>query len=535
MKKLYPALVMLLLISCNKRPEKNSVFYRNIGSAPSSLNPISSQTEGSAVTVLGYVFESLLTKDIDSYEWKPALAKEWKVSKDKLSFKFVLRDNLKWSDGTPLTSEDVKYSFDIIFKDKFNAVPIRPYYEGIKEVKIIDERTVEFIAKDKQYKNFDVAAGLTVIPKHHYDVDKKKSYFNKNVLGSGPYKIEFFKRGSRILLAKNNLWWGFQQKNNKEWNFKKIVLRFVKDEMVQMQMLKKGSLDFLGLRPDMYIKHTKGKVWGKDVHKVKVTSKAPSGYTFIGWNLKDAILKDKKVRIALNHLINRELMIQKFEYDMKILSQGPVHPGSPYFAKNLPQYDFNPKKSLRLLRSAGWKDLDGDNILDKYINGKKYSLRITILEPYQPYEKYLTIFKEDAKKAGVEINIRFMEWNSFVKMLDEKNFQAIRLAWSSTVDWDPRQIWHSKSIKGGSNFISYSNPKADKLIDQSKYIYDRAERIKVLSLVQKMIVEDAPYAWLITGDLKLYGVADRIEKEKDTYNYGIGLEFWKFKSEFRKK
>ena len=129
------------------------------------------------------------------------------------------------------------------------------------------------------------------------------------------------------------------------------------------------------------------------------------------------------------------------------------------------------------------------------MTGKKRKFSITILEPNEGFVKYLTVFKEDARKAGVEINIKLIEWNSFVKLLNEKKFEAVRLAWTAVVDWDPKQIWHSDSIDGGSNFISYSNPEVDRLTDKARLIQDRDERIEVLQKVERLIVEDAPYVW----------------------------------------
>ncbi len=534
MMKLLPiVLVCLTIIACNRRPKMNSAFYINIGNEPSKLSPIGN-TDGAASDVYGYLFEGLLTKDVHDYSWKPALATKWEVSEDKKSFKFKLREGVKWHDGKEFTAEDVKFSFDILFKDKFNTIAIRSYYEGLKEVKIINKYEVEFIAKDEFWQNFDRAAGLTIYPKHFYEQDKKKSYFNKNLLGSGPYKMALYSRGNRIVLERNEDWWGFKDPNQKEWNFPKIVLRFVSDKTVALEMLKKGALDFLGLAPEDYVKKAVGPGWGKKYHKVLTQNKTAKGYNFIGWNMKHPILKDKKVRKALYHLVNRKLMIEKFEYGYSVPAKGPVYPSSPYANRELDVIKFNPKLALNLLRKAGWEDTDGDNILDKIIDGKKKKLSITILEPYEGFMKYLTIFKEDAKKAGVEINIKLIEWNSFIKLLEERKFDACRLAWSVPLDWNPIQIWHTDSYKGGSNFVGFSNKEADKLMIKAKYIHDRSERIKVLNKVQKLIVEEYPYVWFTYKASTMYAHTNRIKKEVETYNYSIGTSFWDFKSKMRK-
>lgn len=535
MKYIIIAAALLTALGCQQRPKRNIAFYNNLGGEPTTLHPLKGATDGYTSDVGDYVYESLLGKDLDTYEWEPRLAVEWEVSDDKRTFTFKLREGVKWHDGTPFTARDVKWSYDAIFDDKYKAIAIRPYYEGIKKVEVVDDLTVKFHAKDDYYKNFDIAAGMDVLPKHFYEQEGKGSaFFNKNLVGTGPYKLALYKRGNRVVLERNQDWWGFKDPDQKEWNFPKIVLRFVSDNNVEMEMLKKGSLDFITLRAEQYVKKAVGPMWGKDVHKVLTRNKSPKGYNFIGWNLKHPILRDKRARKALYHLVNRELMIEKFEYGYSEPAAGPVYPQSPYHDKSIKPVEYDPKKALKILRASGWKDSDGDNILDKVIDGKKRKFSITILEPYEGFMKYLTVFKEDAKKAGVEINIKLMEWNSFVKLLDEKKFEAVRMAWRASVDWDPTQIWHSKSIDGGSNFISYSNPEVDRLADKARYIHDREERIKVLRKAERLIAEDVPYVWFTYKDSTMYGHTDRIKKEKDTYNYGIGTSYWDFDSEMRK-
>jgi ABC-type transport system substrate-binding protein len=188
---------------------------------------------------------------------------------------------------------------------------------------------------------------------------------------------------------------------------------------------------------------------------------------------------------------------------------------------------------LKILRAAGWKDMDGDNILDKVIDGKKTKLSFTILEPGKDYVKYLTLFKENAKAAGVEVNIKVIEWNAFIKLMEERKFDALRLAWGGgSMQWDPKQVWHSSSIENkGSNFISYSNPTVDKLIDKARETMDDKKRIPILNEIYKTIAEDHPYVFLFYRGYELYFHSNKIQKQKETYKYGIGTSFWTPKAE----
>jgi ABC-type transport system substrate-binding protein len=364
-----------MLISCSRRPSRNIAFYMDIGNEPSSLHPINQPFDGAAVRVREKVIESLVTRDIDTYDWEPMLAKSWTISEDKLTFTFKLREDVYWHDGKKFTAEDVKFSFDAFFDDKFTGAAMRPLLDGIKSVEIVDDYTVKFNAKDAYYKNFDTAAQLDILPKHFYEQKgKSKGFFNKNLMGTGAYKLDIYKRGNRVVLKRNDQWWGFKNPENKEHNFEKIVMRFVSNMNVNLEMLKKGSLDFAGMTPDMFVKRTTGPEWGTKVHKVKTRNKSPKGYNFIGWNLKHPILKDRMVRKALYHLVNRELMVEKFEYGMSEPAVGPIYHSSPYHDNTLKPIQYNPKLALQILRDRGWKDTDGDNILDKVIDGKKNEL-----------------------------------------------------------------------------------------------------------------------------------------------------------------
>ena len=127
-----------------------------------------------------------------------------------------------------------------------------------------------------------------------------------------------------------------------------------------------------------------------------------------------------------------------------------------------------------------------------------------------------------------------IEWSSFIKLIDEKKFDAVRLGWGGGgQSWDPKQIWHSDSIKGGSNFISYSNKKVDRLIDEARLVYDQEKRRDKLFVVQELIADDYPYVWISFPKFSLYGHTNRIYKEKATYPYGIGTSYWKLKSDMK--
>lgn len=531
--KYFIALVLtlgLIQTSLAATPKKGSTFFYNLGQGPTTLNPLSS-TDLYATMVQQQIVESLLERDLETFEWKPALAKEWEVSKDGMEYTFTLRDGVKWHDGKPLTVEDVKFTFDAIVhpENKYKTAHMKPFYENIKSCEIIGKNKVKFTAKKKYFQNFAVAAGIEVVPKHLYEnpSKKQKKKLNKTLVGTGPYMLDKYKRGKNLVLKKNPNWWGDASGERKaENNFNKIFMRFIKDGTIAITRAEKGDLDYIDLTSEEFVKKTNSGKWGKEIFKFKVQNKAPVSYGFIGWNLTNPIFKSKQVRKALYHLVNRDLMIEKFRYGLSLPATGPLYRQSEYADPTVKPIGFDPKKALDMLMADGWK-VGSDKILEKKINGQMTKLSFTILEPNKEFMKYLTVFKEDAKKAGVDVRLKFVEWSTFIKLLDERKFEAVRLGWGGgSVDWDPKQIWHSASIKGGSNFIGYNNPKVDKLIDEARVLMDKKARKEKLREVFRIIADDVPYVFFFNDKYKFYANRKRIKKNKDTLEYGIGRAYW---------
>lgn len=508
-------------------PKGGTVNY-NLLAEPPTIHPIAS-TDYYSDVIKSMIFDSMVTRDLNSYEFKPRLAEKWEISKDKKVFIFHLRKNLTFHDGKPITAEDVKFSFDAIFEPKYKAAHMRPYYEGIEKVEVIDPYTVKATAKDTYFLNFNVIAGMTIIPKHIYSDIDASAKMTRTAIGSGPYKIDKFEKGQRIVLKRFDKWYGFTADDQKGiYNFDTINYRFIKEENVLIESVKKGDIDLMDFRyPDVYIQKTQGAPFGQTVFKNQVENSSPKMYFYIGFNFRKDLFKDKNVRLALSHLMNREEMNKKFRYDMSLLATGPTYVQSDYANPDVKPILFDPKKAQELLAKAGWKDSDKDGILDKTVNGKKVDFKFSLIHAAKDREKYMTSYKEDLKKVGIEMEIKLLEWNSFLKVVDEGNFDALSMGWSAGVEWDPKQIWHSSNaIPGGSNFIAYKNTEVDKLIDKARNEVDRNKRITMLRKVYKMIADDVPYIFMYNDKFFLYVNSDKVSKHGSTMKYDVGNDYW---------
>lgn len=527
-------IAFLLVAGCTSQPgggAREQAFLLDISADPTTLNPITSSDAYSSM-IQTKVHDSLCVRDDDTYEWLPALAESWNVSADGKTFTFKIREGVKWSDGQPLTAEDVKYSFDVYFeKDRFNAPHMMVYLENIQDATVIDPLTVRFRTKTLYFKNFDViAGGLTIIPKHYYSQgDVKDPKFNLTLVGTGPYILDEWSKGRRIVLKKNPNYWGDAVPYFKERaNFDRILYRIVKEEAVSLELFKKGDLDYTGLTPEQYTAQAKGGDWGKRLIAVKGENSASTNYNygFIAWNQLNPLFKDRDVRVALSHLINRDHMIEKFLFGMREKAVGPFGNRSSATNPKVKAIDYNPEQALALLKKAGWSI--GPNGLSKKINGKDTLFEFTLLGANPDFEKYLTIIKEDMKKVGITMNIRVVEWNSFIKLLDERKYDAVTLAWSvNSLEPDPKQIWHSSAIAPpGHNFVSYSDKELDRLIDQVRVTMDAKKRIPIYHRIHEIIARDQPYSFFFNQKNYLYAVNARIQRKQDSFKYAIGTETW---------
>lgn len=516
------------------KPPQGGTFYYPLRSEPERLHPINS-SDLYARYVQQYVVEGLLKTNLDTYELEPGLAEKWESAKDGKSYTFYLRKDVKFHNGEELTAELVKWNYEARMDDAYKAFNVRPYLENVDRVEVIDKHTVKFHIKKKYFANLDAIGSYTIlgiVPKSVYGNPKDKKA-NKLVVGSGPYIMDKYEKGSYIRLKRNPNWWGIKSANppailKGTHNFDNIQFRFVKEENVRLEMLKKGQLDFDELSAEQFVKKTEGKPWGEKVLKKEVENDEPKSYGFVGWNFKNPIFQDKNVRKALAHLMNRPVMNEKFRYNKSYLATGPWYLQSPYADKDVKPIGYNPEVAKKLLAKAGWKDTDKDGVLDKIIEGKKTNFSFSLMYANRDVEKYFTMYKEDLKKAGILVELKVVEWNSFVKSLDEQKFDAVALSWGGgSVHNDPKQIWHSESAQpGGSNFISYKNKEVDKLIDQGREIEDSEKRKIIWKKVYRMIAEDAPYALLFVDKYYHYAISNRLGQPKATFQYDVGKAYW---------
>jgi len=518
-------------------PKKGEIHYRT-PSDPKVMNPVLSDDAYSGA-VEEYLWMPLMSLDPDTLHFIPALAESYTVSDDKKSYTFHLNPKALWQDGTPVTAEDIRFTYDLILNPKTHSAALRSYYAGIS-VTVKDSHTVVFHVKEPQFDNLFTLATFKPIQAKQF---KNSRDFNEDKgimapVGNGPYVLEKFERGQKISFVRNKNWWGKDLATEKaRYNIDRVELEIISDTNLAYERLIKGSIDDLDITPEQWVSKVNGvdknkfsntHTQSKSLWALKESNKYPKPYSFIGWNSKNPIFQDKDTRKALSYLVDYKKINEKVMFNLSEQSTSPF--GS--FTKNSNQdlrsptqiISYNTKKAAELLKASGWKN-EGGSTLVKNINGKQVPFQFTldIVNISPTATKIAQILKEDLKVFGIQMNIRSLEWNSFLGKLEQRDFDAVMLGWTATLFPNARQIWHSQSqALGGSNFVSYSNPTVDTLIDNANQEFNSEKRNNIMQKINTLIYEDQPYTFLFEPKFVLEGLNTRIQSPKWLTEYAGG-------------
>ncbi len=467
-------------------PVEGDWLIYHLGAEPGTLNPIVATDAYEGIINGGNIYETLIERDNETLELKPLLAESWEISEDKLTYTFKIRQGVKWHDGAPFTSADVVFSYKTIMDPKVDAPQLRSYYQEIRDVEAIDDYTVKFTYARPYFLALEFCGGMPIVPKHIFE----KGDFNTNPagrkpVGTGPFKFVKWTTGREVVLEKNPDYWGEKPHLNR------IVFRIITDSSVALQVLKRQELDVASLTPIQWEKQTNSPDFKK--HFDKFSYFTPN-YSYIGWNSKRPFFADKRVRTALTHLVNRELILDKVMYGLGAIVTNPFYINSPEYDKSIEPIPYDPAAARKLLEEAGWVDHDNDGIRDK--DGVKFSFEFLIPGGSETGEKIATILKEELDGIGIDMTIRKTEWAVFTTRLNERNFDAVTLAWSMGIESDPYQIWSSTQAEAGSNFIGFKNAETDKLIEEARKEFDRDKRIELYRQFSEIIHEEQPYTFL---------------------------------------
>ena len=442
--------------------------------------------------------------DYETYELIPYVAKHWSLAADKLSMTVTLDERAKWADVTPLTADDVVFTWQMIFDPKNDTASTRAYLDGIEGWEKINATTVKFKFKRLHFSNVNRVLGAFLLQQAAYSGKNFNKDFTDKIFSAGPYSLDSqnTKKNRKIVLKRNASWWGWQLPWTKGlYNFETINFSIILDDRVAFESFKKGDLGWLEFRSvafETWVKETNTPQFdGRPFVKLVYPKVNPSESRGVALNMRRPPLNEIAFREALQLLCNRSLFVEKIFYGMSEPLKGPFGLNSPYASPRLIATPFDPTKAAQLLKGIGYAQADSDGILFKEANGQKQRAELTVLYAHNSHEKWLTVFKEDARKVGVQINIKYMEWSQVSKLMDEFKFDGFFLGWAGEPEPAPEQLWLGKfaNQNASSNYTGFNLPEVDQLIEQAGAQFDLKERYPLYHKLEEMITAQHPYVW----------------------------------------
>ncbi len=503
---IFPCFFVILLAATlvfeayQPRPRVNQLIISSTGDA-SFLNPILAQDAASS-GINSFIFNGLIkyNRNLDGFVGE--LAESWKLKGGaEPEMTFHLRKGVLWHDGKEFTAHDVKFTYDKIMDPKTNTVR-RSSYESVKKAEVLDPYTFRVTYKQPFSPGLE-SWGIGIIPKHLLEnKDINTALFNRRPVGTGPFRFVEWVSDEKVVLEANPRY--FEGKPDLDG----IIYRIIPEAALNEMEILTREVDYSSIYPYEFARMNK-------IPSLKVYTQPMLGYTYLGYNLKNPLFQDKKVRRALTHAINREEIVQYVLYGLGMVATGPFPNQLWYWNPDVKPIPYDPQKARELLAEAGWKNTNGDGVLER--DGKPFRFTLITNSGNDIRRDVAVLVQRQLREIGIDVTLELYEWSVFVKdFIDARHFDASILGWGLSVDPDAYEIWHSSQIEKGFNFTSYRNPEVDRLLEEGRREYDHEKRKRIYWRIHQLIAEDQPYTFLFVP-LSLSALQKRfflLEKDK---------------------
>ncbi len=451
------------------------------------------------------VLGSLAVYDPETLKMRGQVAQAWQVDPEGMWLRARIHPNARFSDGSPITAEDFRWTYhEYVMNEQIEAERVRSIYrDSIKEVRVIDDRTVEFEFLQRLFTNVDNALSLFVLPKALYS-QFTPAQINRGIglmVSGGPFRLKDFDPDRQwtppndVVLERNEQYWGAKPALN--------ILRYgaINEEVARLNTFKKGDANMITPSSAQFVSLQADPAW-KDRAQFLNWVNMRSGYSFIAWNCgsrggKPTPFTDRRVRLAMTHLLDREKMIRDIWKGVGVVAKGNMPLASPGANPDIKPWPYDLAKAKALLKEAGWEDRDGDGVLENEVR-VPFQFEFSYASGGEIAEKIARFVVDSCTAAGIRVTLRPADWSVYQEFMKTRDFDAITLGWgASAPESDPRQIFHSDAIKNqGDNFAQWANAEADRLIDEGRREMDDDKRAMIWRRLEAVLHEDQPYTFV---------------------------------------
>ncbi len=547
-------------VSDNPAHGRQKTMILHLTDDPAGLNPVNT-VGASTVALQNLMFDHLIALDPQSLTLVPRLAEALPVvSEDKLSYVFTLREGLQFADRSPMTADDVVFSFKVLMNPYVSSAPRRAELHNFQDCIALDKRRVEFKLRDSGPFNLNrLAINFFVIPKHIYDPNNMSDLYTaaqaraaemqgdttdqsvKNALmayadffedekfqrekgyivGSGRYVFDAWKAGQFVRFVKNEHYWNAGSRAPfDQQGMDTLVYKIIPDAQTALQALKSGEIDFSdNFDANQFQEDMAGESYERYCDKKSVVFPF---YEYIGWNqnIKDQPRKvffaDPKVRMALSQLVDVNDIVQNMLHGTGTPITSMVYKDRAEYNKDLKPIAYAEDAARKLLAEAGWVDSDADGILDKMVMGEKVKFAFQLNYKHgNALRKSIARHVQDKfAKVGIEVEVQDMEGAVLLDRLKQHEVEAWLGGWVYDSDeQDLFSLFHSSQIVNeGFNWGSYSNPVADSTMERITVEWDADKRMALHRKIQQILYDDQPYTLLFCNAARM-GWNKRLENQ----------------------
>ena len=462
------ALAFLLPIGCSQPPPEPGVITVAIFTSPNNFDPRYG-TDSVSSRVHQLVFNNLVNLD-ENMRATPALASSWETA-DYQTYRFHLHKGVRFHDGHELTSRDVVYTFENVL-DPASSSPLRGAYQLIESVTAIDPYTVQFVLKEPSGSFLVNLVATRIVP---YGAGRG---LRDHPIGTGPYQFVSYAVDDRIVLkAFPDYFEGLPRNNG-------VVLKIVPDDIMRALELRKRTADLVvnDMAPDMAYQLQK--------EGLQLSQFPGSNYQYLGFNMRDPVLQDVRVRHAIGYAIDRPSIVEYLRRGLAMPAVSLISPANWAFEAGVFDFDYDPAHARRLLDEAGYRDPDED--------GPRTRLTLSLKVSNIEFNRLQSaVIQENLRDVGIDLDLRTYEFATLYADILKGNFQMYTLQWAGGAAADPdilRRVFHSQQVPpAGFNRGHLTDAVLDELLDAATRATVMEERRVRYGLVQRRVAELAPY------------------------------------------
>ena len=554
---LLTVLLIFLLSACS--PEASNYQSRLVVSTPSDASTFNSPLNQSAYSVFGYIYEGLIIENGVTGELEPALAESWEVSEDEQTIVITLKEGLKWSDGEPLTVDDVVFSYNEIYLNDKIPSSLKDILRigksgALPTVKKIDNLRVEFSTPEPFAPFIRYAGGLTILPAHALkesvrttNSEGELNYLTKwgtdtpvtEIVGNGMYRIKSYAPNQRIILEKNPFYWREDGQGNNLPYIENIVWQVIENTDNQLLNFRSGELDTIKVAAEMFPLLKREENRGKyTIYNGGPTSTSSficfninQGKNAQGKPLVDPIksrwFNNKAFRQAMAYGINREAMTNNIYRGLGAPQYSPIPVTSPFYLspeEGLKIYNYDPEKAKKLLLSAGFKYNQNGELLDSEGNQVEFTLLSSAGRKVR--EQMATQINQDLAKLGIKINMQFLSFNTYVRKLTLSKDWDAYLGGFTGGSIEPHGGYNIWSVNGRLHTFNQGPQPGDEKIEgwkvndweqqiddlyiQASQVFDEDKRKEFYGQAQQIIAEELPFIYMV-NPLEFDAIRNRIK------------------------